>query len=460
MNSNKFEEAKNKVIFSAERLAERYFLNKFGSAKFSKEPKVTLEAVEGATSDSYSFTGKIRCYASTPVLEGYSEVGLDLTVNNNDVSVEADETVESKVINALNSSDDYSPTEDILTASLDSFQLVDNNNGYLSVSHSSLADATLGVVSQKEYAISPNKSELLQTIVKDAMTRIPSEHVKVAFIGEFKEPTIGKYSDIIPIESITKKAEQEFIPSQETQSDDLPLARMSGGVEKAIQADEQKAAFEIDKLSNQAINKLIPTLQSLGYGSARVSEITPNLSHSDNGVEGSIDVMAFVEDSTSTKLVSLPIKIRASQIELPKVNLIKELVQKAINLNERLTEQLTKEALLSLSAVDEKVEYEKNYVESILKEDNKIEKVATENGLSGVQLVGPQDSLVLQKHLLPLDAQDMKVGDVVFADNSYYKLVDTEGMQNDKNAQSSSLWKFVKCEPPKEDKNPAIRIPE
>lgn len=536
---NKFETFKEKLILEAENKAYTYLLSKYAHAKI-KSSEASLEIKEGPTTGTSTANGKIICYASTPVLNDYAEVGLNMTVNNNDISIESEETVADKIENSLNSSVDYLPTEEVVTANLKDFRLIDAGEKYYEVSHPALSDALIGVVGKQEYKNSPNKSELLQTIATDSISRIASLHTVLSFTGSFVEPKIEKQA---AIESIEKKASQEYPtekpvepkkswltvnagfesgakvlvnptpegakksypaanwitepvevtlvdyaphagtldvidvigPNGEEESiydfniaeepnfedePDMLHAKMSGGVEQSMQAEQQKLAAEKDKLSNTAVNQLVPTLQSLGFGSARVSEVTPNLSHSDNGFDGEITAMTFLEDKTSTKLVAFPIKIKASQIELPKLPLVRELINKAIDLNERLAEQLTKEALLSLADVDARVEYEKQTVESILKYESKIEKVATENGLSGVQLLGPQSTISLQKHLLPLEAQDMAIGDCVFGDGQYYRLVDKEGNQNDKNSESSSLWKFVVCEPPKEKDEPAIRIPE
>ena len=54
--NQKFNEAKEKLIQKAANLAANYFSTKFGSAKFSREPKVELTHQNGPTSDSYTFS--------------------------------------------------------------------------------------------------------------------------------------------------------------------------------------------------------------------------------------------------------------------------------------------------------------------------------------------------------------------------------------------------------------------
>jgi hypothetical protein len=534
MYNQNFESAKNKIIREAERQAMGYLSSKYGVAKLTKGSQVELTHVDGPISNTFDFTGKIRCFASTPVLEGYSDVGLDLTVNNNDVSVESESTVGDNIIKALNSSEDYLPSEDVVTANLKDFRLIDSgDNKYLKVAHPALEDAEIGIVGRNEYETSPNKAELLKSIVSDSIVRTASYNYSIQFTGEFKNPVIEKYADIKPTEKITKTAEfpggpckgcgkdlplvwgetyckecvdkglaspakkswlgdleapmendhqhnlgridelgkahcvecdktEEEIANESNPvsiSENMPRASMADTLQQSMQAEQQKLAAEKDKLSNQAVNQLIPTLQSLGFGSARVSEVTPNLSHSDSGFDGEITAMTFLEDKTSTKLVAFPIKIKSSQIELPKFPLLRELVEKAININEKLTEQLTKEALLSLASVDEKVTYEANEVKAIL--EDKIEKVATENASSGTQFMPESETMTLQKHLLPGDlSESMEIGQEIFADGQYWKLVSKDSSQNSKGSNDGSLWKFIKCEAPKGDKEPTTVIPQ
>ena len=123
-----------------------------------------------------------------------------------------------------------------------------------------------------------------------------------------------------------------------------------------------------------------------------------------------------------------------------------------------MNESFAQEVLNKIAAIEEKIAYETKEAEDIINERSTIKKEASDNGLSGTQTMPVQDSIVLQKHLLPEEAADLEVGGIVFADGNYYKLVDKEGAQNDKNEDSSSLWKFVRCEAPKDSKEPEVRI--
>lgn len=187
MNSNKFNSAKERLVIEASRKAAEYLLTKYGSAHLIDEPKVELTSTIDPNSSAIVFNGKITVYA-TDLLNPV--VGVNMTVNSNDIEVESEESVQSKIENSLNAQTETSP----VSASLGSFKLADRGDGYLLVSHSDLNDANLGIVSQNEYNASANKAELLKTVVKDSLTRVASENANISFVGEFKEPVIEKKS--------------------------------------------------------------------------------------------------------------------------------------------------------------------------------------------------------------------------------------------------------------------------
>src|SRR5579863_4807355 len=176
----KFNEAKDRLVTSAQRVAGTYLLSKYGSAHLTGEPKVELTATEGPTSSSFIFSGKITCFASDGLL---NQVGVNMTVNENDIEVTS-EDIQANISEALNAAED---NRDVVVAGLDGFQLTDDGTQYLKVSHLDLNEAKLGVVGKNEYATSKSKVALLQGIVKDAFV-----DSVVSFTGEFKEPKIEK----------------------------------------------------------------------------------------------------------------------------------------------------------------------------------------------------------------------------------------------------------------------------
>src|SRR5689334_21758967 len=106
----KFNEAKSRLITSAERVAGNYLLHKYGSAHLTGEPTVELTYKEGPTSSSFIFSGKIVCHASDGLL---NQVGVNMTVNENDIEVTS-EDVQANVTNALNAAEEQA---DVVVAS-------------------------------------------------------------------------------------------------------------------------------------------------------------------------------------------------------------------------------------------------------------------------------------------------------------------------------------------------------
>jgi RNA polymerase subunit RPABC4/transcription elongation factor Spt4 len=179
-NTQKFNEAKERLITSAQRVAGAYMLSKYGSAHFSGEPKVELTSTEGPTNSSFVFSGSITCFAGDGLL---NQVGVNMTVNENDIEVTS-EDIQANISDALNAAEDQ---PEHVVASLDGFKLQDDGTIYLKVSHKAVQSPVLGIVGKNEYATSKDRAALLQGILKDAFLETP-----VTFEGEFKEPTIEK----------------------------------------------------------------------------------------------------------------------------------------------------------------------------------------------------------------------------------------------------------------------------
>lgn len=478
--TDKFNAAKNKLISQAERVAGSYLLAKYGSVHFTGEPKVELTSTEGPTSSSFVFHGRIVCYANT----GLKQVGLEMTINENDVNVESEQDVQSTITNALNSA---SEADEVVVASLESFQLTDNGSKYLQVSHPAFEGADLGIVGKNEYATSSNKSELLQTVVKDSLTRVASEHIKIAFNGEFKEPVIakkecstchgkeheyrggcsecGSYSG--PNKDYTEEKEastqpktsswltadldtEEYVESESVVAikSDMPLGRSSDHLAQSIQLEEQKVSASQEKIKNEAVNALISMLHGMGYGTARVAEITTSK-------EG-LDLMTTLDDAGTTKAVSIPVAVKESKVVLPKKSLVSTLISKGLDIRARLSENFSKEVIEKIAAIEEKIAYEQEEANRILTERPTITKQAS--GSDNMQTLGDTDTLELQKHLIP-GFQDLKKGDKISDGTSQWEITDTEGHQNDKNEGSSSIWKLRKCAPPKSDeKEPETKL--
>src|SRR6185437_6430751 len=135
----KFNDAKERLVITAQRVAGNYLLAKYGSAHLVAEPVVELTHVQDEVTSAFKFSGKITCYASDGLL---NQVGVNMTINENDIEVTS-EDVQSNVTNALNAAE---ANKDVFVASLDGFRLTDDGSKYLKVSHVSANDAVLGIV--------------------------------------------------------------------------------------------------------------------------------------------------------------------------------------------------------------------------------------------------------------------------------------------------------------------------
>ena len=416
-----------------------------------------------------------------------------MTVNENAVDIES-EDVQSTVTKALNRAED---NVESVKASLDAFKLTDRGDGYLLVSHSDLHDADLGIVGKNEYNESKNKAELLKTIVSDSLSRTASESGKLEFTGEFKEPIIEKQTT----ESIVKEtmkttpglkckkcdkptSNENFVcddcknkkaswltadlevpavdeegnvvlaANDETSKvaikEDLPLSRSTDHLAQSIQLEEQLVSSSQEKVKAEAVNSLISMLQSMGYGTAHVAEVTASK-------EG-FDVMVTVDADGTTKAVNIPVKADTFKVVLPKKSLVSTLVNKGLDIRARLTEDFGREILERIAAIEEKVAYEQAEVESIINErPAAMTKEAMDS--KNTQFLGDTDVLTIQKHLLP-GWENLKKGDKISDGSDQWEIFDMEAQQNDKNEGSSSLWKLRKCAPPKSDeKEPEVKIP-
>ena len=555
---SKFEEAKNKIILEAERKAMSYLSTKYGVTKLARESVVELTHKDGSISHTFDFTGKITCFADSGALLN-PVVGVEMTVNSNDIEVES-ENIPTIINNALNTAKEHS---DVVVASLDSFKLHDDGSKYLKLSHTALQDANLGIVGKNEWAASPDKSELLQGMVKDAMLEN-----NISFVGEFKEPTIEKIAssvacpecgsdmsdlrDVCPKcedeskskkkaalivekqvaprkswltadldeplgdvwnletsdqemasdelsniarealdgdtgmqeylmnlwdneswESIKKKLETEgsvwyvwwmdgvnkFMRDQSASNtesnlsikEDMPMARATDHLAQAAQLEEQLISASSEKIKNEAANSLISMLQGMGYGSAKIAEITPS--------KDGLDFMAAIDDGGAVKAVSIPVVIKEAKVILPKKSLVSTLISKGLDVKAKLAEQFDLDLLEKLAAIDEKMAYETKEANDILADRPAAAVVKEAAGEKQPFFDSDDSTMTLNKHLLP-DHEDYKVGDILSDGTDEYEIVNTSGQQNDKNEGSSSQWTLKKRQAPlRDDKEPKNKMP-
>ena len=499
MSTNqKFIEAKQRLVTSAERVAGTYMLHKYGSAHLIGEPKVELTHVEDPKSSAFVFSGKITCFASDGLL---TQVGVNMTINENDIEVTS-EDVQSNITNALNAVEEH---QDVVMASLNGFKLTDDGTPYLKVSHLDLNDSKLGVIGKNEYETSSDKVALLKGIVKDAFV-----NSIVSFTGEFAAPTIvakkqcpkcggrlvadstglpekgdreceecGKkvyvekkasvQEDVKPqlkaswlTNELLKDAgldEIDYEPGKEVKeaaddfkgiqiNEDMPRGKSADTLLQAAQAEEQSSLEAQLKVEHEAANELLSLLQGMGYGSAKAIEVTSS--------KDGVDVMTAIDHDGAVKAVSIPVAVKEGKIVLPKKTLISTLIAKGLDVRAKLMEQFDTELLEKLAAIDEKIAYSEKEVEELLNW-RPVEKQAA--GEKQPFFDSDDSTLTVQKHLLP-NHDKLKLHDKISDGTDQWEIVNQEGQQNSKGEGDSSLWTLKKCQNPERSKDePANKIP-
>ena len=112
--------------------------------------------------------------------------------------------------------------------------------------------------------------------------------------------------------------------------------------------------------------------------------------------------------------------------------------------------------LEKLAAIDERIAYEANEVNSILSE-KAVEKVAA--GEKQPFFDSDDSTMTVQKHMLP-NHENLKVGDRLSDGTDQYEIVNQDGQQNSKGEGDSSLWTLKKCQDPeRDDKKVQNKIP-
>jgi hypothetical protein len=567
MSTNyKFNQAQDKLITEAQRVAGAYLLTKYGSAHLVGEPKVELTYQTNPISNAVEFTGKILVKADVVHGKGFSTLDVNMSINENNIEVESD-NIQANIVEALNAATEHN---DVVTASLDAFSLTDDGTPYLKVSHIALNDASLGQVGKNEYKNSPDRSELLQTIVKDAMARVANE-TTISFTGEFKEPVIEieakghtrmcgepestedsencpnlkwhdlfeksekkvaektktypcpKCGDELDAEGVDCRCSQPsakkswltadlmsedpepYADSEQLEETDkyvlwstpyadhttywvsdkegaelaafntieearaamatgqglemldeasvainnnMPKASMSDTLAQSMQAEQQMHIAAQEKIKNEAVNSLVAMLQGMGYGSSKIAEVSMT--------DSKIDAMVTLDHAGTTKAVNIPVTIVDAKVVLPKKSLVSELINKGLDIRAKMAESFSQEVLEKIAAIEELENYKEAEANAILAERPTVKKEAS--GSDNMQTLGDTDTLELQKHLIP-GHEDLKKGDKISDGSSQWEIVDTEWQQNDKNENSSSIWKLRKCAPPKSDeKEPETKV--
>ena len=441
-------------------------------------------------------------------------VGVNMTVNENNIEVEGEENIEGKITDALNSAENQ---PEMVVASLDGFKLSERNDGYLLVSHAALNEAELGIVGIQEYNTSKDKAELLKTVLKDSIARTASYNYKLEFTGSFVEPVIEKvaYPDpVAPVCDLCKDQAQKEdwvycpkckpMPEQQPkkswltdiESADRPAVKcpqcgeeiwdyagggMTGAklnkcwncgtafdapeeaeisieenMPRASMTDHLAQSLQLEDQKVASANEKIKTeavnaLVSMLQSMGHGSSKIAEVSESSTGY----DVMATIDSDGALRAVSIPVTVKEGKVVLPKKALVSELISKGLNIQAALTESFSQEVLNKIAETEARIAYEAKEAEDIIAE-KPVAKQAS--GSNNEMFLSDTDVLEVQKHLLP-NHEEMKKGDKISDGADQWELVDTDSNQNDKNEGSASIWKFKKCAPPKADsKEPETKI--
>jgi hypothetical protein len=216
--------------------------------------------------------------------------------------------------------------------------------------------------------------------------------------------------------------------------EDMPRASMSDSMSQMAQVESQVLASAKDKLVTEAVNSLVAMLHGMGYGTAKIAEVT-------DSTDG-LDVMAAVDDAGAVKAVSIPVTIKDAKVVLPKKSLVSALISKGLDIRAKLSEQFDLDVLEKMAAAEEKAAYETREAEAILSE--RIIKTAGDEPKT--QFEGTNEVVYLNHHLIP-DALDLDIGNVVHLDGISYKLVSKSKDQLSKGDGDASTWVFEKVNP-------------
>jgi hypothetical protein len=419
----------------------------------------------------------------------------NMTLNENDINSKPDLDTQAKIEEAMNSNQEYNQ-EQTISANLDQFGLTEDNNGYLLVSHAALNNSYLGKVGVNEYASSKDKVALLKSVAKDAFPQ-----TKIAFEGSFVEPVIEKaavheheyqkrksgveicpcgrfrFSDEYlqghpPIVEQPVQAKDSWLtadvehkpcpncgvndlltedevclcdchgPNPEFETPKIAIQEdasnknyMTDHLAQSLQLEDQKVASANDKIKTEAVNALVAMLQGMGHGSAKVAEVSMS--------DHKVDAMVTLDDAGTIKAVNIPVEIKADKVVLPKHSLVSELISKGLDINAKLSEEFGKQVIERIAAEEARIAYETEEANQII-----AEKVTKEAGAEPkTQFEGTNETVYLNKHLIPADVSDLDIGNVVHVDGVSYKLVSKSKDQLSKGEDDASTWVFERVQP-------------
>ncbi len=451
----RIQDAKDKVVRDSENLVIAKFLNFYGNGVIA-ESTSDLNKVEGVSTTDIVFDGTVKVTANVIHGKGTKKVAVDVSVKNNTVEVAEDADLKALVDGTDVAAEEVISVAEAfpIKANLGSFKLYDDGSDYLKVFHPSLdAGKELGIIGKDEYSSLQNKESFFKEVLENVAKSSELEnHYTLSFEGSFTEPTIEYHetreivtaADLEKSEVTKTAAAEPVVEEPTTTEENLFLARQSDTLEQSVQFDVQKTQDDLNRLATRLANDVVSYLRALKYDDAKVLSV-------DNSDAGSFKVTASLLDSYGEKVISFSVPVRDSSYSLPKKEVVADLVSKTRDLQSIIADDIQKDTLEKLNAIDENENWEKEELKAALAPS--IEKTAG-GDVGGVQYIGPVDVLRVDKHSAVSSGipEDLEVGSVIFADGFHWKLTSKDEQNLGKEANSGSIWTFSKVAPT--DKQP------
>lgn len=435
--------------------------------------------------------------------QGFIQVGPNMTIQN-ETKIE---NIESKIEEAMNQENMENQT---ISADLKDFSLVDNNEGYLLVSHSALNNAVLGKVGKAEYNTSKDKSSLLRGIVNDSLARVANEGKQtINFTGSFVEPKIEKKTNfeyppcecthpenchkwvstgnfgekyicnecgtgeacLVPQEAIDwvhgKKAFQEFIPPFEKPVEAKKswlTADLEVPTDVEVEASESLDTISIKQdmpLARQS-DHLAQEMQAEAHAiTAEQDKIKENAA---NAVVLMLNAMGYgsakvaevvLSENKVDVMTTLDDSGTTKAVNIPvaikESSIIfpkKSLVSELISKGLDVNAKLSNDfALEVLARIDEVEAREKYYTDEVQAILDERPNTVTKEASSQPQTQYLGDNEVIHVNKHMIPDLDLNEGDQVHMDGVTYRLVSKHTDQLDKNADGASTWTFEKVYP-------------
>ena len=450
----RIQDAKDKVVRDSENLVIAKFLNFYGNGVIA-ESTSDLNKVEGVSTTDIVFDGTVKVTANVIHGKGTKKVAVDVSVKNNTVEVAEDADLKALVDGTDVAAEEVITVAEAfpIKANLGAFKVYDDGSEYLKVFHTALdSGKEIGIIGKDEYSSLQDKESFFKEVLTNVAQNPDLEnHYTLEFEGSFTEPTIEYHEtrEVVTVNDLAteveKTASEEPVVEEPTQTEEnLFLARQSDTLEQSVQFETQKTQDDLNRLATRLANDVVSYLRALKYDDAKVLSV-------DNSDAASFKVTASLLDNYGEKVISFSIPVRDSSYSLPKKEVVADLVSKTRDLQSIIADDIAKDTIEKLNAIDENENWEKEELKAALAPS--IEKTAG-GDVGGVQFIGPVDVLRVDKHSAISSGipEDLEVGSVIFADGFHWKLTSKDEQNLGKEANSGSIWTFSKVAP--SDKQP------